>query len=81
MDIRDLVDLGDSIRAVIIDSHRPIHHSYNNEADNMVCVVIAPDDYVNKHEIPGADQMYEHLGGWPTFECHHPVQQAAWKAT
>lgn len=85
MNIRDLVDLNDSIRAVIIDSHRPIHHSYNNDDDNMVCVVIAPDDYVNKHEVPGSDQMYEYLGGWramiPCSRQHgrqHDVSMPIW---
>jgi hypothetical protein len=62
LNIRDLVDLGDSIRAVVIDSHRPIHHSYNDDEDKMACAVIAKDDYVSKGEIPGSDRQFEHLG-------------------
>ncbi len=65
LNIRDLVDLGESIRAVVIDSHRPIHHSYNDDEDKMACAVIAKDDYVKKDEIPGSDRMYEHLGELP----------------
>jgi hypothetical protein len=69
MNIRDLVDLGDSIRAVIVDNHRPIHHSYNNENDKMACVVISKDDYISKDEVPESDELHSHLGAPPPHRC------------
>lgn len=43
------------MRIIILDSHRPVHHSYNpasGEDDKDIFVVLADDDPLPKAEIP-----------------------------
>eukprot|EP00798_Chlamydomonas_sp_ICE-L_P015744 gene15744-21865_t len=50
-DVRSICSLHENVRLIIIDSHRPIWHGYNDEND-LTIVILDHDDPVKKEEIP-----------------------------
>ncbi len=45
----------DSVRVIIIDSHRPVWHGYNDSVSDTI-VVVDKDDPVPASEIPVAEE-------------------------
>lgn len=53
-DLRAMLELPDAARAIVIDSHRPIHHSYNNPADTDTLFLHDAADGTAAEDIPAA---------------------------
>lgn len=59
-----------NVRAIVIDSHRPVWHGYNINADTDVLIVVDDDDPVPAQDIPpwvdeqSEDEEEEQAGVW-----------------
>ena len=52
--VRQMLELPDAVRVIVIDAHRPIHHSYNNEADTSTLFLHDPADGTAAEDVPPA---------------------------
>jgi hypothetical protein len=50
--VRQMLELPDTVRVIVIDAHRPIHHSYNNEADTSTLFLHDPADGTAAEDVP-----------------------------
>ncbi len=57
--VRDRCGLAPSVRVIVIDSHRPVWHGYNVEANDNDVVVLDDDDPVPIQEVPVWSDVYE----------------------
>ena len=53
-DVARLVDQDENVRIIVIDSHRPFHHNFNNTADFNLLAFCNPDDGTC-HNMPEPD--------------------------
>jgi CDC45-like protein len=52
--VRQMLELPDAVRVIVIDAHRPIHHSYNNETDTSTLFLHDPADGTAAEDVPPA---------------------------
>lgn len=56
--VKDLApEASKNVRYIVIDSHRPIHPSYNDTSDLDVLLVLAEDDPLPQHEVPAVCEL------------------------
>lgn len=53
-DVRAMLRLPDAVRVIVIDAHRPIHHSYNDAGDTDTLFLHDPADGTAAEDIPQA---------------------------
>lgn len=58
-DVRELCELPEAVRVIIIDSHRPIWHGHNDDLDMNTLVLVDGDDPVPKSKVPTYDAEWE----------------------
>lgn len=51
-DVRAMLELPDAVRVIVIDAHRPIHHSYNDDADTDTLFLHDATDGTAAEDIP-----------------------------
>jgi CDC45-like protein len=51
-DVRAMLELPRKVRVIVIDAHRPIHHSYNKEDDVDTLFLHDPADGTAAQDIP-----------------------------
>ncbi len=61
-DLYELLDLRPAVRVVVIDSHRPIHHSLNSR-NTQVAVLVDPEDGTLEG-LPEAEDTSDAGGVW-----------------
>ncbi|KAK9808923.1 hypothetical protein WJX72_006468 [[Myrmecia] bisecta] len=64
-DVKDLLALGGTTRAIIIDSHRPIHHHYATE-DSNILFFHDPADGTSVDDLPPPDGVSDDEVGEPS---------------
>ena len=52
--VRQMLELPDAVRVIVIDAHRPIHHSYNDQADTSTLFLHDPADGTAAEDVPPA---------------------------
>lgn len=56
--VKDLApEASKNVRYIVIDSHRPIHPSYNDTSDLDVLLVLAEDDPLPQREVPAVCEL------------------------
>lgn len=58
-DVRELCQLPETVRIIIIDSHRPVWHGHNDNEDDKTLVLLDQDDPVKKEVMPVYDREFE----------------------
>lgn len=53
-DVRAMLELPEAVRVIVIDAHRPIHHSYNDDADTDTLFLHDATDGTAAEDIPPA---------------------------
>lgn len=58
-DVRASCNIDDTVRVIVMDSHRPIWHGYNDATDQNSVVVVDEDDPVPPEDVPTWNETFE----------------------